>query len=336
MPTPRFTHAVDTGALSLPDDGRGLLLEPAVDALVAQLGAGITVQQNDRPAFDAFKAMGVAVTDNATSDCDYAHVTLPRSRDLARGLIAKAEALASGGIVLVDGAKTDGIDAILKAVKSRVPVAGQVSKAHGKLFWFAAQNAFEDWALPAPAPVQDGWITQAGVFSADGPDEGSKALLAALPKSLKGRGADLGAGWGFLSRHILALPGVEALDLVEADKRAVDCAMRNIDDSRAAFHWADATTWGTPGTLDWVVMNPPFHTSRTPDARIGQAFIQAAARLLKPKGQVFLVANRHLPYETPLAARFVRVQELDGNARFKILHAEQPKPRKPVGRSKRR
>lgn len=337
MASPRLTYALDTGAFEAPDSARVLLLEPAMDADLTGLAqCDVTVQQSVKPAFDAFEAMGVDVTENADTPADVVHVTLPRSRDLARGLIAKAEKLASGGTVMVDGAKTDGADAMLKAVKSRVEVIGQVSKAHGKLFWFAANDSFQDWTLPAPAPVTDGWITQPGVFSADGPDVGSIALVAALPKTLKGAGADLGGGWGYLTKHLLDCPSVTHVDLVEADKRALTCAALNIDDSRATLHWADATTWGASSTLDWVVMNPPFHTSRTPDAGLGQAFIQSAARLLKPKGQLIMVANRHLPYETTLAACFVHVQELDGDSRFKILHAQQPKPSTPVRRTRRR
>jgi 16S rRNA (guanine1207-N2)-methyltransferase len=337
MASPRFVHALETGAFELPEHARVVLLEPSADAdLTGLADCDVVVQQTFRPTYDAYFAAGADVTDDATNTADIVHVTLPRSRDLARGLIAKAEKLASGGVVMVDGAKTDGIDATLKAVKARVGIAGQVAKAHGKLFWFTASNAFQDWTLPDPTPVKDGWITQPGIFSADGPDAGSQALVAALPKTLKGSGADLGGGWGYLTKHLLDLPGVAHVDLVEADKRALGCAMLNIADSRAALHWADATDWGTAGTLDWVVMNPPFHTSRTPDADLGKAFIRSAARLLKPKGQLIMVANRHLPYETTLAASFVHVQELDGDARFKILHAEQPRPPERPGRNRRR
>jgi 16S rRNA (guanine1207-N2)-methyltransferase len=38
-----------------------------------------------------------------------------------------------------------------------------------------------------------------------------------------------------------------------------------------------------------------------------------------------MVANRHLPYEESLRARFGFVEELEGgNSRFKILHAAKP------------
>lgn len=327
MISPRFAYAVDTGAFDLSDDASIVLLEPPADVdLVGVSPARVTIQQNFKPTFDVLANQGATMTNAATEPADVVHVTLPRSRELARGLISQAVALAKGGTVIIDGAKTDGIDAILKAAKAKVDVKGQASKAHGKIFWFASADGFEDWALADPAPAADGWVTQPGVFSADGPDAGSKALIAALPAKLKGHGADLGGGWGFLTHHALKVDGVTQIDLVEADKRALTCAERNISDDRVTFHWADATSWGAKSTLDWVVCNPPFHTSRTPDANLGQAFIRSAARLLKPNGSLYLVANRHLPYETVLAESFKRVQELDGDRRFKVVQADQPKP----------
>ncbi|MCR9107705.1 MAG: class I SAM-dependent methyltransferase [Rhodobacteraceae bacterium] len=309
----------------LSQGARLILLEPTSDVDLAFLrGHQLIVQQNFRPAFDLFEVGGYDVTTAAAGPADAVHVTLPRSRELAKGLLAQAEKLAGDGLVIIDGAKTDGIDAILKFAKSRVAIDGQMSKAHGKIFWFSAANAFEDCALPEPAVLESGWITQPGVFSADGPDAGSEALVRVLPQSLKGRGADLGGGWGFLTRHLLYLKGVSHVDLVEADHRALACAQLNVTDDRVAFHWADATTWGPPGSLDWVVSNPPFHTSRVPDASLGQDFIRSAARLLKPKGTFVMVANRHLPYETTLSSCFAQVQELDGDNRFKILQADQP------------
>ena len=37
-----------------------------------------------------------------------------------------------------------------------------------------------------------------------------------------------------------------------------------------------------------------------------------------------MVANRHLPYEATLAAHFGKVDEVGGDARFKILNATRP------------
>ncbi|MHC2108508.1 class I SAM-dependent methyltransferase [Methylobacterium sp.] len=146
--------------------------------------------------------------------------------------------------------------------------------------------------------------TQPGIFSWDRLDPGTALLLANLP-AMKGRGADLGCGLGILSRVILGSPAVTALTLVEVDRRAVDMAHRNVADPRATIVWADIRAGGTvPGSLDFVVMNPPFHDGGTEDQALGRTFIARAAEALRKGGTLWLVANAHLPYETALGAAF--------------------------------
>ena len=76
--------------------------------------------------------------------------------------------------------------------------------------------------------------------------------------------------------------------------------------------------------MNTVVMNPPFHSGRTANPALGKAFIAAAARMLAPSGQLWMVANRHLPYEATLEDLFGKVEEITGDNRFKILRAERP------------
>jgi 16S rRNA (guanine1207-N2)-methyltransferase len=252
-------------------------------------------------------------------------VALPRAKMLARGLIARAVTV-TGGRVIVDGQKTVGIDSILKECRKRGTVGEVIAKAHGKLFSLRAPpSAFEDWALPdAPQEIEEGFVTRQGVFSADGVDPASRLLAGALPKAPGKTVADLGAGWGYISRGLLECPGVSEVHLVENDHDALDCARRNVTDARAVFHWADATLWRPEKALDVVVMNPPFHAGRAADPALGQAFVASAAECLAPHGRLWLVANRHLPYETALQDRFARVDEVAGDNRFKVLAAQRP------------
>lgn len=249
-------------------------------------------------------------------------VIVPRAKALGRALIARAVAACPGGTILVDGQKTDGVDPLFRACKARIALAGQMTKAHGRAFWFRAAPVFDDWAS-APADA-DGFETRPGVFSADGIDPASALLSDYLPATPGRQVADLGAGWGYLGHAILQNASVEHVHLVEDDAVALDCARRNVPGPRAHFHWADATRWTAPEPLDTILMNPPFHQGRKGAPDLGQAFIANAARLLRPVGQLVLVANRHLPYEDSLARHFARFDELGGTGRFKILRAERP------------
>ncbi|MEO0752328.1 MAG: class I SAM-dependent methyltransferase, partial [Pseudomonadota bacterium] len=214
---------------------------------------------------------------------------------------------------------------MFKACRKRADVSAALSKAHGKLFYFTAQGGFEDWLPGAQGASAHGFVTAPGLFSADGVDPASALLGDHLPEKLGARVADLGAGWGYLSARILERPAVQEVHLVEAEHAALTCARANIDDSRAVFHWADACDWVPQTALDCIVMNPPFHTGRRAEPHIGQSFIRAGARLLHPRGQLFLVANRHLPYEGSLEQSFAEVTEFGGDARFKLLRADRPK-----------
>lgn len=300
---------------------RIVVYRPRLGDDLSVLSGQVELVQGFKPDHDGFAAQGYSVCTAAEGRFDLAIVRVPRSKAEARALISDAASRAS--MVVVDGQKTDGIDSLLKEVKKRGDVTQVISKAHGKAFVFSGGD-FEDWADPGPLSLIDGYVTRLGVFSVERVDKASEVLLAHLPERLPAKIADLGAGWGYLSRAILAHPGVKQLHVVEAEDAALACARDNVTDARAEFHWADATTFRPPTLLDAVIMNPPFHTSRAADPALGQAFIRAAAEMLAPSGQLWLVANRQLPYEAKLADYFLSHKEIGGTGGFKILHAEKP------------
>ena len=321
----RLELALGGGGFDLPDEGLIAVFHPSVDADLDALPMDrCHIIHDFKPFFDAWDARGFAVMHATADRYAAAIVCLPRAKVQARALLAEACAVTDGPII-IDGQKTDGADSILREVRKRVTVHGPISKAHGKLFWIdsTATDFFADWAQ-GPALTEGGFWTAPGVFSADGVDLASALLADALPSKLKGHVADLGAGWGFLAAHVLAQEAVKAVHLVEAGHMALDCARHNVTDPRAQFHWADATTWAPAQKMDVVVMNPPFHTGRAAEPAMGQAFVAAAARVLSTGGDLWMVANRHLPYEAELKIRFADVEEIGGDARFKLFHARRP------------
>lgn len=315
--------ALQTGAFVLPPSGDIAVYRPRIgDDLAALPKDRVAVLTGFKPDHAYFEAKGHRmVADAATS----AILCLPRAKAEALALLAEAMGkTAPGGPVLVDGQKTDGVDALLKLCRSVGLATGEaLSKAHGKAFALIAGPVPAEWAA-VPRQIEGGFTTMPGVFSADGVDRGSALLAAALPAKLHGRVADFGAGWGYLSRAILAREAVKSLDLIEAEAAALDCARLNVIDPRAQFHWADATTFKPALPWDHVVMNPPFHTSREADPALGLGFVQAAQRNLLAGGTLWLVANRHLPYDRVLTSLFRDVEDLGGDAAFRLTRASVP------------
>ncbi len=323
--TPRIEAALAAGAIALPA-GRVLLLRPPASLDPDGVPPGAVAVTGSRPDHDALATAGLDVARAAEGAFDGAVVFAQRAKGVTLDLVARAvAAVPPGAPVIVDGAKADGIDSVLRLCRAAFDVGEAFAKAHGKCFAFPAAPAPDGWA--ARRGEADGFRTAPGTFSADGIDPGS-ALLARHLGGLGGRVCDLGAGWGFLGRAVLASGAVSALDCVEAEADALDCARMNLPDPRAAFHWADATTWAG-GPCDVVVSNPPFHAGRRADPEIGRAFVRAAARLLTPRGRFLMVANRHLPYEAALTEAFAERVVLADEDGYKAIAASRPKRGRP-------
>lgn len=238
-------------------------------------------------------------------------------------------ALKVGGRLDVMAPKDRGGSRLGKELSAFGLAFGETAKAHHRRCVVVGPEASPDLekaleaAIAAGGPQQvaglEAW-SQPGVFAWDRIDAGSALLAAHLPP-LKGAGADLGCGYGALATVVLRSPAVTSLRVVDLDRRAVEAARRNVTDPRVTFDWADARALEDSGDLDFVVMNPPFHDGGTEDRRLGQAFVRKAAGLLKKGGTLWLVANRHLPYEAELNAAFKRVRPVTDGGGYKLFEA---------------
>ncbi|MCI2261587.1 class I SAM-dependent methyltransferase [Xanthomonas indica] len=300
----------------------------------------LVCEQDYRPFASALQQGGWTVRAEQDGDADaggYALVLVlpPRQREEARALLARAVALAApGGVVVACQANNEGARSGEDDLQHLAGLGGKLTKHHCRVYWTAPLQGGHDaalqqrWArLDAVRPILDGrFRSRPGVFAWDRIDPASALLAEHLPADLRGRAADLGAGYGYLSAELLArCPQLTALDLFEADARALALSRANLAQAPAGvalgFHWHDVTT-GLPGQYDVIVSNPPFHApGRMERPDIGRRFIAVAAQALAPGGRLFLVANRHLPYEAVLDASFGETEVLATRDGFKLIHA---------------
>jgi len=319
----RLRLALASGAAVLPAEGRIAVMNPAPDEDLSLLPRDrVEVISRHYAPHHAFRDAGYATALAPGGPYGSAIFCLPRARAEAEASLVALHAVTTGPLI-VDGQKTDGIDSMLKALRARATVGDVTAKAHGKCAAVSGVD-LSDWLPGPPIRIAERFVTAPGVFSAGGIDPGSEALAKALPPALNGHVVDLGAGWGYLADAILAREGVTVLDLVESDHAALDAARANIADPRARFHWADALSFRPETPVDHVVTNPPFHQGRAADPGLGQSFIRAAAAILAPRGRLWLVANRHLPYENTLKDAFREVRTLGETPSFKLYAAAAP------------
>ncbi len=248
--------------------------------------------------------------------------TIERRYTLALGL----RALAPGARLIALAPKDKGGSRLRKDLEAFGCVVIETVKAHHRICACARPETIvgldEAVASGAPRVIEPfGLWSQPGVFSWDRIDPGTALLIENLPR-LSGEGADLGCGVGYLAKAVLTSPQVRRLSLIDIDRRAVDCARRNIEDPRATVHWADATSGDALlSDLDFVVMNPPFHDGGWENRHLGQAFIRRAAGVLRKAGVLWMVANRHLPYESALADFFTTVEIKADQGGYKVFEA---------------
>ncbi len=305
---------------------------------LAHLGDKLECEQAFKPRNKRLRAAGFRVVDSLSATYPIVLLLPERQRQQTFADLARAHDLLEDEGVLIVATHNDwGAKRWEKHVNEAGGATQHLTKWHCRAFWTkktARWNTamLEEWRGQADLQrVIDGQFwSKPGLFAWDHIDPGSAMLIECLPPGIHGAVADLGAGWGYLSQHLLRTrPEIRELDAFEADRDGVEAARRNLKNAQAQARsqalWYDVTEGIQPRHYDFIVMNPPFHDGREADSTLGMKFIGAASQGLRTAGQLWMVANRHLPYEAILEEVFdevIKVREENG---YKVLTARAPR-----------
>jgi 16S rRNA (guanine1207-N2)-methyltransferase len=329
--------------------GRVLFLHAQPGELLARFADRLTCEQTWKPRAVALDAAGLKPTREITGTFETILLLPERQRDTILADIAKAhDLLADGGTLIVALHNDWGAKRTEQQLAEICGGVQSVSKHHSRVFWATKNKPWKTDKLDAWREgaalrrILDGrfWSCP-GLFHWDEIDAGSKLLTEQLPATLSGSAADLGCSWGFLSDHLLrSCPNLRSLDCYEADSIGLECARRNLglvpSHVRPRLHWSDVTAGLGKACYDVIVMNPPFHDGRDADPMLGLKFIAAAARGLRSTGDLWLVANKHLPYENAMSEAFETSRLVIEAHGFKVLHGSRPKAIMQMHRRQRR
>jgi 16S rRNA (guanine1207-N2)-methyltransferase len=170
-------------------------------------------------------------------------------------------------------------------------------------------------------------VAHGAAFAGTSIDVGTRALLAVLDRvALDARDVvDLGCGTGVLAASFaLARPGARvvatdqswaAVESARATTRATGVA------DRVSVSRDDAGSSLPEASADVVLLNPPFHVGATVHTAIAHKLFEAAARLLRPGGELWCVWNSPLGHRPVLERVVGSTTQVARDPRFTVTRS---------------
>lgn len=184
---------------------------------------------------------------------------------------------------------------------------------------------------PFPAAAQHDGLTlvaHGGAFAGVRLDIGTRALLEVLGAQSPGSAADvldLGCGTGALAvSYALAHPDarVTATDRSAAAVASTQAtAVANGVADRVTVTHDDAASELADASFDVVLLNPPFHLGASVHTGAATRLFEAAARVLRPGGELFTVYNSSLGYRAELTRLIGATEQLQRTPKFTVTRS---------------
>lgn len=162
-----------------------------------------------------------------------------------------------------------------------------------------------------------------GCFSSNRLDPGARVLLETMNQWPDvDRLVDLGCGNGVLALSYLKNHPEAEATLVDESRQAVHSAKwsaraNGLNDRAHCRHYHGLKGLNL-SPMPLILCNPPFHQATTLTEDIALHLFREARQALSPQGELWVVANRHLPYFHPLKRLFSRVECPSSHPKFVV------------------
>lgn len=182
-----------------------------------------------------------------------------------------------------------------------------------------ADNQLKTFSTPTGLTLQH----EPGCFSSNRLDPGARVLLETLSQWPDAdQLLDLGCGNGVLALSYLQSHPEAQATLVDESRQAVHSAARSAQANGLENRVRCLHHHGIEGLdlrpIPLILCNPPFHQANTLTEDIALHLFREARQALTPKGELWVVANRHLPYFHPLKRLFSQVDCPSSHPKFVV------------------
>ncbi|TNF33880.1 MAG: 16S rRNA methyltransferase [Gammaproteobacteria bacterium] len=262
---------------------------------------------------------------------DVAIVFMPKAKSRLQYVLQQlTQILPAGHRAYLVGEKKEGTDSAGKWLATLGDGAQKIDRARHCILWEVTVQAQpvsrQDIATQKTLPIAGSGLSVAfwpGVFSEGRLDEGTALLLEHIPELPKGPVLDFACGSGVIASFLLKRQPALALTAVDCDAFALAStqATLQLNQQTGVVLPSDGFSALQGQRFSSIVTNPPFHEGFRTDMAMTSRFIRDMASHLVGGGELWLVANRFLPYAEALQETFATVQVAAENPRFVLYHA---------------
>ncbi|MDF1764685.1 MAG: class I SAM-dependent methyltransferase [Oleibacter sp.] len=251
----------------------------------------------------------------------------PKSKVFGQALIQLLSQQHSQCYVIA--ANDAGGKSIQSATKELVSGCKKIDSARRCSLWFLQLETSSErfnWLQHARSFTfeERSFLTLPGVFNHGKLDVGTELLLEHVPAPAQGKLLDVGCGSGVIGLTMKARNLALHVTLSDIDAMAIKSAQLNA--LRLGLEAEVVSSNGLQnidGHYDYIFSNPPFHQGKHTDYHFASALFEDAKRHLTRDGQLWIVANRHLPYEEWARESFASAEILAQEKGFKLICAQQ-------------
>ncbi|MDO6497867.1 16S rRNA (guanine(1207)-N(2))-methyltransferase RsmC [Photobacterium sanguinicancri] len=268
-----------------------------------------------------------------TADLDIDMILLywPKAKAEADYLLSMVLAkFGTGTEICIVGENRSGVRSAEKMFTPYGPLTKYDSARRCGFYWGRCDNPAQPFELSAwfrnyPLTVAGTEITirsLPGVFSHGEFDKGSELLLNTLPK-LRGKVLDFGCGAGVIGAVMKTNnPSIE-LELCDISALALESARETfkLNNLEAKFTATDVFA-ELPGSYNYLVSNPPFHSGLKTCYEPTENFIAQAPQHLHNDGALIIVANSFLQYPPLIQKSFGECRTAATTNKFNIYAAK--------------
>lgn len=261
-------------------------------------------------------------------------VRLPRSLDQLDEWASLIAAHASEEVVVLAGGRDKYLTPSMNEVLSRYFDEVSTGRGHRKSRVISAREpkravalaTLAEWPRHSSDPDFGLEIrAHGGVFAGGSVDIGTRTLLEVLdrvPGTQNQRILDFGCGTGLLAVQVARLRPSAQVIATDQSAAAVLSARATVEANgvgdRVTVVRDDGLSSQPDESADLILFNPPFHSGAAVHADTSLRLFAEAGRVLKPGGELWVVANRHLSYRPALRRLVGSTRLISQNPKFTV------------------